>query len=69
MSLHDPDAPVNLWQPADRSEDFGAHGVFDDKSIRRDPQLWASRHHGVLAGAASGLAALGAAAALLRRHR
>ena len=65
----DPDSPVNLWQPADRSKDFGSHGVFDDKSIRRDPQLWASRHHGVLAGAASGLAALGAAAAFWRRSR
>ena len=65
----DPDSPVNLWQPADRSKDFGSHGVFDDKSIRRDPQLWASRHHGVLAAAASGLAALGAAATFWRRSR
>ena len=26
--------------------DFGAHGVFDDKSHEQDPQLWASHHHG-----------------------
>lgn len=66
----DPDAPVNLWQPADRSKDFGAHGVFDDKAIKTDPQLWASQHHGVLAAlAGSGLAALGAAAAAWRRAR
>jgi NAD(P)-dependent dehydrogenase (short-subunit alcohol dehydrogenase family) len=48
---HDPDAPVNLWDPADGEDghDFGAHGVFDNKSHEHDPQLWASHHHGVLA--------------------
>ncbi len=54
------DSPVNLWNPADGRDgtDFGSHGVFDDKSHRRDPQLWASHHHkaigfglGSLAGA------------------
>ncbi len=61
------DAPVNLWQPADgeRGSDFGAHGPFDQQAHRRDPQLWASHHHGLLAGAAAGLAALAA----LARHR
>ena len=32
---HDPDAPANLWEPADgtgRRSDFGAHGVFDRRS-------------------------------------
>lgn len=59
---HDPHAPVNLWEPADGRDghDFGAHGVFDSKSITRDPQLWASRHHGLLAAAASGAAGLAA---------
>ena len=65
---HDPDAPVNLWEPADGADgrDFGAHGIFDDKSHERDPQLWASHHHGLLVVVAAGV---GAAAALrwLRR--
>jgi NAD(P)-dependent dehydrogenase (short-subunit alcohol dehydrogenase family) len=41
------EAPVNLWSPADGPEgkDFGSHGIFDDRSHRRDPQLWASHHH------------------------
>jgi NAD(P)-dependent dehydrogenase (short-subunit alcohol dehydrogenase family) len=55
----DPHAPANLWQPADGAgeRDFGAHGVFDSRSVSRDPQLWASQHHGLLA-AAAGLSAL-----------
>ena len=58
----------NLWQPVDGQDgqDFGAHGEFDDKSHRDDPQLWASQHHGVLAAAGAGLAA---AAALLWRRK
>jgi NAD(P)-dependent dehydrogenase (short-subunit alcohol dehydrogenase family) len=63
----DADAPVNLWEPADGAagRDFGAHGVFDDRSHDRDPQLWASHHHGVLATC---MAAAAAAAGLLRRR-
>jgi NAD(P)-dependent dehydrogenase (short-subunit alcohol dehydrogenase family) len=59
----DPDAPVNLWDPADGSDgrDFGAHGIFDDQSHTRDPQLWASHHHGLLGALAGAGAALGAA--------
>jgi NAD(P)-dependent dehydrogenase (short-subunit alcohol dehydrogenase family) len=55
----DPDQPANLWEPADGAagEDFGAHGVFDDKAKRRSPQLWASQHHGALAAIAAGVAA------------
>ncbi|HEX4727737.1 MAG TPA: short-chain dehydrogenase, partial [Jatrophihabitans sp.] len=63
----DPDAPVNLWEPADRSSDFGSHGIFDDKAHQRDPQLWASQHHGLLGLAAAGAAA--GAAALIRGRR
>jgi short-subunit dehydrogenase len=52
----DPDAPANLFSPADgpAGRDFGATGVFGNRTIARDPQLWASRHHGTLmaAGAA-----------------
>ncbi len=65
----DPDAPVNLWQPADGEDghDFGSHGVFDAQAIHTDPQLWASRHHGVLA--ALGVATVGLAGAKAwRRH-
>jgi hypothetical protein len=67
------DAPANLWAPADGPEgrDHGTHGRFDDRAMSRSPQLWASRHHGLL-GAAAGLTAVGVAAggaaALLRRR-
>ena len=66
----DPDAPVNLWEPADGPDgkDFGAHGIFDNKATNSAPQLWASQHHGLLAAAASGVLA-GAAALLLGRRR
>jgi NAD(P)-dependent dehydrogenase (short-subunit alcohol dehydrogenase family) len=65
----DPDAPANLWQPVDGPDgaDFGAHGSFDARSHTHDPQLWASQHHGVLAGLA-GAAAAGTLA-LARRRR
>lgn len=60
------DPEVNLWEPADRERDFGAAGVFGDQAWHRDPQIWASRHHGALAAAgAAGLAGLAA----LRRRR
>jgi len=51
---HDPDAPDNLFSPADSpsGHDFGAHGEFDAKSRTWDPQLWASRNHGALAAGA-----------------
>jgi NAD(P)-dependent dehydrogenase (short-subunit alcohol dehydrogenase family) len=58
----DPDAPANLWEPADGTEghDFGAHGHFDDVAHDEDPQQWASHHHGKVA-----LAAVGGASAAL----
>lgn len=57
----DPDAPVNLWEPADGpgGRDFGADGVFEKTSHSSDPQVWASQHHGLLAATAAGAAALG----------
>jgi hypothetical protein len=61
-----PDAPANLWEPADSEHDFGAHGVFDGKAIPADPQLWASQHHGAVAGILA--AAAGTAAWLWRRR-
>ncbi len=63
-----PDAPANLWHPADGDDghDFGAHGDFDNRSHQHSPQLWASQHHGLLATV--GMAAAGAlTAAWLRR--
>jgi NAD(P)-dependent dehydrogenase (short-subunit alcohol dehydrogenase family) len=64
----DPNQPRNLWEPADEHTDFGAHGSFDDRSTSRAPQLWASHHHGLLAAAGIGLAAVAAGAALARRR-
>ncbi|WP_137814720.1 SDR family oxidoreductase [Gandjariella thermophila] len=58
----------NLWQPADGpgGRDYGAHGAFDPSAHGRSVQLWASQHHGALAGAAL---AGGAVLGLLRRRR
>jgi NAD(P)-dependent dehydrogenase (short-subunit alcohol dehydrogenase family) len=65
---HDPSAPANLFEAADGDDghDFGAHGEFDARAHRWDPQLWAARHHGTLA--AAGTAVL-AGAAWLRNRR
>jgi NAD(P)-dependent dehydrogenase (short-subunit alcohol dehydrogenase family) len=63
------DQPANLWKPADGPDgrDFGAHGLFDDRSHARSLQVWASQHHGAVAALGAGLGA--AAAALVRRAR
>ncbi len=60
----DPDSPENLWQPADgeNGHDFGAHGVFDDRSHDRAIQPWFSRN-ARLAGATALVGALAASAA------
>ena len=57
---HDPTRPGNLWWPADSTggHDFGAHGRFDAVAKSRSWQLRASQHHGLLAAAGAGLAAL-----------
>jgi NAD(P)-dependent dehydrogenase (short-subunit alcohol dehydrogenase family) len=64
-----PDQPANLWEPADgpAGRDFGAHGLFDDRSHARSPQVWASQHHGTVAALGVGLVA--GAAAWVRRAR
>jgi short-subunit dehydrogenase len=64
-----PDDPQNLWRPADGEggHDFGAEGRFTEGSWTRDPQVWASRHHGVV-GVLTGAAVAGAAALLVRRR-
>jgi hypothetical protein len=64
---HEPTDPANLWEPADGSDgrDFGAHGDFDTAAHSRDPQLWASQHHGFVGSAASALVGAGV---MLGRH-
>ena len=62
------DQPANLWEPADRGEDYGAHGSFDDQAHRGSVQVWASQHHGVVGAALAGAAAA-AALALARSTR
>jgi NAD(P)-dependent dehydrogenase (short-subunit alcohol dehydrogenase family) len=63
------DQPTNLWKPADGSSghDYGAHGIFDDQAHSVSAQVWASRHHGVVTAAVTGLAGLGIG--LVRRSR
>jgi NAD(P)-dependent dehydrogenase (short-subunit alcohol dehydrogenase family) len=56
---HEPGAPENLWSPADEHRDFGADGRFDDRAHRRSAQVWASQHHGTIAGAVGVLAGTG----------
>lgn len=67
--LKDPDQAVNLWEPADGTDghDYGAHGVFDDRSKPRSSQLWASQHHEVVAAGAA-VAAMASLAALTARR-
>lgn len=64
----DPDAPGNLWAPADGPEgrDFGVHGRFETEARGRDPQVWLSRHRGLVLLGVAGAAAAGA---LARRTR
>ena len=57
--------PNNLYEPV--PGDHGSHGDFDGQSHEVSPQLWTTRHRGVLLAAGLGLA--GAAAALLRSGR
>lgn len=62
------DEPANLWKPADGpgEPDAGAHGDFDEKAKKRSPQMWASHHHGLVAGGL--VAAAGAAIWALARR-
>lgn len=60
------DQPANLWQPVDADVDRGYHGDFDNRSIRRSPQLWASKHHWSLLVA--GVAAVSTAALTIGRR-
>src|SRR4051794_8755392 len=59
------DRPDNLFAPV--PGDHGAHGLFDDESKDRSPQLWLTTHKRLLGAlAAGGAAAAGATFAVLR---
>lgn len=60
----DPNKPDNFWKPL--SGDHGAHGPFDRMAHRFSPQLWATKHRGVLLGIAG---AVGLGALLLSRRQ
>lgn len=65
----EPSRPNNLWQPVDKANerDFGAHGIFDDRSHSRAPQLLVSQHPRLTVSLA--LAATAAVRLLLRKFR
>ncbi|MEO9223854.1 MAG: SDR family oxidoreductase [Acidimicrobiales bacterium] len=65
-----PDRPENLWEPADSDRDFGAHGVFDDRSHAKSVQWVATQHRrSVFAGVGAAVVGLGAKLAQRRRTR
>ena len=67
----DGDQPTNLWHPVDIGDDYGAHGVFDDRAAGTSVQAMLSRRRRVIGLVGSAAAALGAAAAavgLMRRR-
>jgi len=46
---HDPPgASANTWEPVGGS-DIAAHGAFDDAAYAHSPELWLSRHRGLMA--------------------
>ncbi|CAJ1507802.1 MULTISPECIES: SDR family oxidoreductase [Mycobacteriaceae] len=67
----DGDKPYNLWEPLDErpGSDHGARGAFDDSSHAHSPQIWAARHAGLVAGAATALGMAGAGVLAARRPR
>ena len=59
--------PANLWHPVDEDLDFGAHGVFDDRSHPSSIQWWLTAHRGATcAGAALLLTTLFGARRVMR---
>jgi NAD(P)-dependent dehydrogenase (short-subunit alcohol dehydrogenase family) len=64
-----PNDVANLWEPADESTDYGAHGAFDGRSHARSPQLWLSQHRRPVLLTLAGGAAAATVTAVLRRRR
>ncbi|MFC5830092.1 SDR family oxidoreductase [Nonomuraea insulae] len=64
-----PSGVSNLWEPADESEDYGAHGTFDRRSHAHSPQLWLSQHRRPVMLTLAGGAAAATVAALRRARR
>ncbi|TMR95953.1 SDR family oxidoreductase [Nonomuraea basaltis] len=62
-----PSGVANLWEPADETTDYGAHGAFDRRSHGRSPQLWLSQHRGQAFLALAGATAATALTAFRRR--
>jgi len=52
-----PDAPANLFTPADG--DWAAHGRFGSRSRETSWEMWTSRHQGALAAVLVGIAGFG----------
>ena len=65
------DRPDNLLHPVDGSDghDHGPHGIFDDKSHDRSPQLWMAQHARVSSGLLAGAAVAGAFGAFVAGRR
>ncbi|WP_090030811.1 SDR family oxidoreductase [Cellulomonas marina] len=66
VDLPPTDLGPNLYEPV--GGDLGAHGEFDDRAATSSPQLWATQHRGVLAGAGAAVAGAGALALALARR-
>ena len=52
-----PDRPVNLWEPVDTDDDYGAHGVFDDRARDTSGQWWLTTHRRPVLAAGGAVAA------------
>ena len=63
--------PDNLFHPVDGHDghDHGPHGIFDDKSHDRSPQLWIAQHARVSSGLLAGAAVAGAFGAFVAGRR
>ena len=61
-----PDRPSNLFEPVPGVA--ATHGIFDDKAKTTSPQLWATTHRWLLAGATAGALAAGVAGVVGRKR-
>ncbi|RTL69610.1 MAG: SDR family NAD(P)-dependent oxidoreductase [Pseudonocardiaceae bacterium] len=59
----------NLWAPADRRDDRGAHGEFDRRAHRHSVELWASLHRSAVVAGLSAAGAVGAVVVATRSRR